>query len=104
MTRAVHGALPFEAALRAVKDASCILVRTRGFSSSLHTPDKTKGPDKRDPLFYRRRGTLGVFYKPLTLRDEDEERRVPILKHFYLFNLDQVEGIGIRSTQGDQFL
>ena len=55
-------------------------------------------------MFHRRRGTLGVFYKPLTLRDEDEERRVPILKHFYLFNLDQVEGIGIRSTQGDQFL
>ena len=39
-------------------------------------------------------GTLGVFYKPVPVKQTDEDgRTIPVLKHFYLFNADQVEGI-----------
>ncbi len=40
------------------------------------------------------KGTLCVFYKPLTVGNDDE-RRIPVLKHFYLFNVDQVDGVEV---------
>lgn len=42
-------------------------------------------------------GTLGVFYKLETFRKEDtgEEAHIPVLKHFFLFNAAQVDGIEI---------
>jgi len=45
------------------------------------------------------KGTLGVFYKPVAVIGEgDDERTVPLLKHFYLFNLEQVDGVEIEPT------
>lgn len=61
-------------------------------------------------------GTLGVFYKLETFRQEDtgEETSIPVLKHFYLFNAAQVEGIEfappaplatvVRNAQVDTFV
>jgi len=45
------------------------------------------------------KGTLGVFYKPLTVGENDEERSIPILKHFYLFNVDQVDGVKVETPE-----
>jgi len=40
------------------------------------------------------KGTLCVFYKPVAINQPDESSRtIPIMKHFFLFNADQVEGI-----------
>ena len=40
------------------------------------------------------KGTLCVFYKPIAINQTDEcSKTIPIMKHFYLFNADQVEGI-----------
>ncbi len=39
------------------------------------------------------KGTLGVFYKSMTIEEGEEEKTVPVLKHFYLFNADQVDGV-----------
>ncbi|MAH84950.1 MAG: hypothetical protein CBB68_11755 [Rhodospirillaceae bacterium TMED8] len=40
------------------------------------------------------KGTLGVFYKPIVIEQSDEGiRTVPVMKHFFLFNADQVDGI-----------
>ncbi len=41
------------------------------------------------------KGTLGVFYKPLTIGRDEDERSIPVLRHFHLFNIDQVEGVEI---------
>lgn len=61
-------------------------------------------------------GTLGIFYKPETFRDENtgKDVTIPILKHFFLFNLAQVEGIEVepltplsrveRNQQVDRFI
>ncbi len=43
------------------------------------------------------KGTLGVFYKPLTVSKDNEERSISVLKHFHLFNLAQVDGVEIEA-------
>ncbi len=45
------------------------------------------------------KGTLGIFYKPLTVGEDNEERTVPVIKHFYLFNVDQVDDIEIEQPE-----
>ncbi len=44
------------------------------------------------------KGTLGVFYKPLSIDNSNEEKTIPVLKHFYLFNAEQVDGVDIKPT------
>ncbi len=45
------------------------------------------------------RGALAVFYKPVPIGDpEGEERTIPAINYFTLFNADQVEGIQIPET------
>ena len=45
------------------------------------------------------RGTLCVFYKPIVIEQPNESiRTVPVMKHFFLFNADQVDGIEIPKT------
>jgi len=40
------------------------------------------------------KGTLCVFYKPVAINQPDESSRtIPVMKHFHLFNADQIEGI-----------
>ena len=40
------------------------------------------------------KGTLCVFYKPIAINQSDEgTRTIPVMKHFFLFNADQVEDI-----------
>lgn len=40
-------------------------------------------------------GTLVVFWKRLKVEDEEtgKQKSIPLLKHFYVFNLDQIEGL-----------
>ncbi len=45
------------------------------------------------------KGTLGVFYKPLTVDKDGKERNIPVLKHFYLFNIEQVDGIEVNTIE-----
>jgi len=46
------------------------------------------------------RGTLCVFYKPIVIEQPNESiRTVPVMKHFFLFNADQVDGIEIPETE-----
>jgi antirestriction protein ArdC len=42
------------------------------------------------------KGTLVVFWKLLQVRDQDapdEVKRVPLLRHYFVFNLDQCDGV-----------
>ncbi len=40
------------------------------------------------------KGTIGIFYKPMTFTETTEEEKViPVVKHFYVFNQSQVEGL-----------
>ncbi len=40
------------------------------------------------------KGTLCVFYKPIAINQRDESSKtISVMKHFFLFNADQVEGI-----------
>ncbi len=40
------------------------------------------------------KGTLSVFYKPVTVNQPNEESKtIPVMKHFFLFNADQVDDI-----------
>lgn len=61
------------------------------------------------------KGTLAVFYKPIRINDDEQNpQTVPVLKHFFLFNADQVDGIEFqeqtplleveRDTQVDNFI
>lgn len=46
------------------------------------------------------KGTLCVFYKPVAINQPDEaSKTVPVMKHFFLFNADQVEGIEYPETE-----
>jgi len=45
------------------------------------------------------KGTMGVFYKNRTIGEGDEERTIPVMKHFFLFNLDQVDDIEIEQPE-----
>jgi len=46
------------------------------------------------------RGTLCVFYKPIVIEQPNESiKTVPVMKHFFLFNADQVDGIEIPETE-----
>ena len=48
----------------------------------------------------RQRGTLCVFYKPIAIEQSDEAiRTIPVMKHFFLFNADQVDGIELPETK-----
>lgn len=39
------------------------------------------------------KGTQVVFTKRITVKDEDDEKQISMLKTFYVFNVEQVEGI-----------
>ncbi len=47
------------------------------------------------------KGTAGIIYKPLVVDSEDGEgaadgrskRTIPLMKTFYVYNLDQIEGL-----------
>jgi len=44
------------------------------------------------------KGTLGVFYKKRVIKEEneqgeEEEKTIPMLRHFHVFNRDQIEGL-----------
>ena len=39
------------------------------------------------------KGTAIVFTKKLTIKEEDEDKQIQMLKCYYVFNLDQVDGI-----------
>jgi antirestriction protein ArdC len=44
------------------------------------------------------RGTFVVFFKPLEVKDESApngKRTVPMLRHFYVFNVEQCDGLNI---------
>lgn len=46
------------------------------------------------------KGTLCVFYKPIAINQSDEaSKTIPVMRHFFLFNADQVDGIEIPETE-----
>jgi antirestriction protein ArdC len=46
------------------------------------------------------KGTLCVFYKPIAIEQSDEGiKTVPVMRHFFLFNAGQVEGIEVPETE-----
>jgi antirestriction protein ArdC len=42
------------------------------------------------------KGTLGVFYKRITVQEDGEDKQIPVLRHFVLFNRDQIDGLAPR--------
>jgi len=49
-------------------------------------------------------GTTGVFYKILNIKEKnklgnDVEKHIPLLKHFNLFNAEQVEGVDVSAIE-----
>ena len=46
------------------------------------------------------KGTLCVFYKPVAINQPDEDfKTVPVMRHFFLFNADQIEGVELPETE-----
>ena len=46
------------------------------------------------------KGTLCVFYKPVAIEQANNElKTIPVMRHFFLFNADQVEGVELPDTE-----
>jgi len=68
----------------------------KGFDSNVWGTYK-QWADKGGQVKQGEKGTMAVFYKSLNIKDDetDEEKKIPMLRRFVLFNSDQVDGVEV---------